>query len=221
MRVQPWVPGNESDVGPWMRDLWERNPRSAAKEITQYLVLYIAAKKFSGYGDFDSHAESVLRFLEKHRDETTGFIGGGANVDLGWAMRGHRNIYEMFYWEMGVPDPCPGRALDATLACQRDDGHFHDGGMCANMDAVQLLAEYGLQLPERIPEVIASIRRCVRRFWKDLGDPSGGFHFQNPAGKVRDDQRNMLTNGLCFVLMTLRYWQSVDPEANEIIDELA
>ena len=103
--------------------------------------------------------------------------------------------------------------IDATLACRRRDGLFHDGGMCANMDAVHLLAEYGRQTPHRRAESIQATRRCVAAMFNRLASPDGGFFHELTERDATDPAAIHTTNGLAFALFTLNYWQALDPSA--------
>ena len=124
-------------------------------------------------------------------------------------MRGHRNLALGLLWPLGVAEPMLERMIDSTLACQRPDGLFDDGSMCANMDAVHLLSEYGLRTGHRCAETVAANRRCVSAIFEKLSDSSGGFRYELDESP----ETARLTNGTAFVLHTLRYWQAIDPEA--------
>ena len=139
----PWAPVGEDAWRPWLDAAWADDPRAAAKAAFQYLWFYTRLTGCNHVDDLDDQARQVLAYMESRRDPATGFIGTGPDVELGWAMRGHRNLALNLLWPLGVDEPGIERMIDATLACQRPDGLFHDGGMCANMDAVHLLAEYG------------------------------------------------------------------------------
>lgn len=217
LRYHPWAPPPGSDIDAWMRQCWDKDPRAALKEIYQYLLLYCTLMRIGGAAEFDAHVRHIVDFLESRRDPDSGYIGMAAGNDLGWAMRGYRNFVINFYWPMGVAEPMLDRMIDSTLACQRDDGLFHDGGMCANMDAVQLLAEYSLRSGLRRAEVIDACRRCARAlFEKMLVRSCGGFRFnfnECRASDVRDYGKAQLTNGTAFALYTLRFWQAIDDDA--------
>ena len=152
LRKFPWAPVGEDAWRPWLDQAWADDPRAAAKAAFQYLWFYIRLTDCDHVDDLDAHARQVLAYLESRRDPATGFIGTGPDVELGWAMRGHRNLALNLLWPLGVDEPGIERMIDATLACQRSDGLFHDGGMCANMDAVHLLAEYARRTGHRRAE---------------------------------------------------------------------
>lgn len=204
LRKFPWAvqPGEEFDA--WLERCWAAGPRAGTKEIFQYLQLY------SQLVGLDDHFETGVAFLESKRDPRTGYIGAGADVRLGWAMRGHRNLALGLFWRLGIPEPMLERMIDSTLACQRADGLFDDGSMCANMDAVHLLAEYGLRTGYRHGEIISAARRCVAAIRDSLSVPCGGFKFEIDES----DAAGQFTNGLAFVLYTLRFWQAIDAEAH-------
>ena len=168
--------------------------------------------------DLDDQARQVLAYIESRRDPATGFIGTGSDVELGWAMRGHRNLALNLLWPLGVDEPGVERMIDATLACQRPDGLFHDGGMCANMDAVHLLAEYGRRTAHRCAESIQSTQRCVAAMFRNLASPNGGFFFELAERHATDPAEVHTTNGLAFALFTLHYWQALDPAAHANLD---
>ncbi len=203
LRQFPWAPQPGDDLDEWMNRCWATNPRDGAKEIFQYLHLY---RQLEGV---DDHVRHGLAFLESKRNPQTGFIGAGPGLEPGWVMRGHRNLALGLLWPLGVPEPMLEQMIDSTLACQRTDGLFHDGSMCANMDAVHLLAEYSLRTPHRRAEIIIATRRCASAIFEKLSVPAGGFRYE--LGESPDSAR--FTNGTAFVLHTLRFWQAIDPEA--------
>lgn len=211
----PWVPIGEDAWRPWLDQAWAEDPRAAAKAAFQYLWFYTRYAGASHVDDLDDQAQQVLAYLESRRDPATDFIGMGPDVDLGWAMRGHRNLALNLLWPLGVEEPAIERMIDATLACRRPDGLFHDGGMCANMDAVHLLAEYGRQTPHRRAEAIQSTRRCVAAMFRRLAAPDGGFFYELAERQASGPAEIHTTNGLAFALFTLHYWQALDAEARE------
>lgn len=209
----PWAPDGEDAWRPWLDQAWSDDSRAAAKAAFQYLWFYM---RYTGCGhvdDLDDQARQVLAYMEARRDPATGFIGLGPNVDLGWAMRGHRNLALNLLWPLGVQEPGVERLIDATLACQRPDGLFHDGGMCANMDAVHLLAEYGRRTGHRRAETIQSTRRCVAAMFRRLASSNGGFYYELTERQATDPAAIHTTNGLAFALYTLHYWQALDADA--------
>ncbi len=215
----PWVPVGPVAWRPWLDQAWADDPRAAAKAAFQYLWYYTRFAGTNHVDDLDDQAQQVLAYLESRRDPATGFVGMGPDVDVGWAMRGHRNLALNLLWPLGVEEPGVERMIDATLACQRPDGLFHDGGMCANMDAVHLLAEYGRRTPHRRAESIRSTRRCVAAMFRRLASPDGGFFYEQPERQATDPANIHTTNGLAFALFTLNYWQALDPSARENLEE--
>ena len=211
----PWAPTSEDAWRPWLDEVWAEDPRAAAKAAFQYLWFYTRFAGANRVDDLDDQARQVLAYLESRRDPATGFIGIGPDVDLGWAMRGHRNLGLNLLWPLGVDEPGIERMIDATLACQRPDGLFHDGGMCANMDAVHLLAEYGRQTPHRRAESIQATRRCVAAMFNRLASPNGGFFYELTERDATDPSAIHTTNGLAFALYTLNYWQALDVASHE------
>ena len=161
LRKFPWAPVGEDAWRPWLDQVWADDPRAAAKAAFQYLWFYTRLTGCERVDELDDQARQVLAYMEARRDPATGFIGTGPDIELGWAMRGHRNLALNLLWPLGVDEPGVERMIDATLACQRPDGLFHDGGMCANMDAVHLLAEYARRTVHRRAETVQSTRRCV------------------------------------------------------------
>lgn len=214
-----WAPDGEDAWRPWLDQTWAEDPRAAAKAAFQYLWFYTRFAGASHVDDLDDQAQQVLAYLESHRDPVTGFIGGDPDVELGWAMRGHRNLALNLLWPLGVVEPQVERLIDATLACQRPDGLLHDGGMCANMDAVHLLAEYGRRTDHRRAESIQSTRRCVAAMFHRLASPNGGFYYELTESRATDPSAIHTTNGLAFALFTLYYWQALDPSARENLEE--
>jgi len=210
----PWAPTGEDAWRPWLDQAWAEDPRAAAKAAFQYLWFYTRFAGANRVDDLDDQARQVLAHLESRRDPATGFIGMGPDVDLGWAMRGHRNLGLNLLWPLGVDEPGIERMIDATLACRRRDGLFHDGGMCANMDAVHLLAEYGRQTPHRRAESIQATRRCVAAMFRHLASPNGGFFYDLTECGATDPATIHTTNGLAFALYTLNYWQALDRSAH-------
>ena len=211
----PWAPVGKDAWRPWLDQAWAEDARAAAKAAFQYLWFYTRLAGRTCVEDLDDQARQVLDYLEARRDPVTGFIGMGPDVDPGWAMRGHRNLALNLLWPLGVDEPGVERMIDATLACQRPDGLFHDGGMCANMDAVHLLAEYGRCTAHRQTESIQSARRCVGAMFRRLASPDGGFWFELAERCAVDASNIHATNGLAFALYTLNYWQALDAEARE------
>lgn len=209
----PWVPIGEDAWRRWLDQAWAEDSRAAAKAAFQYLWFYTRFAGTNHVDDLDDRARQVLAYLESRRDSATGFIGMDPDVDLGWAMRGHRNLALNLLWPLGVDEPKVERMIDATLACRRPDGLFHDGGMCANMDAVHLLAEYGRQTPHRRDEAVQSTRRCVAAMLSRLASPDGGFFYELSERQATDLADVHTTNGLAFALFTLNYWQALDAEA--------
>lgn len=211
----PWAPVGEEAWRPWLDQAWAEDPRSAAKAAFQYLWFYTRFAGCDHVDDLDDQGRQVLAYMEARRDRATGFIGMGPDADLGWAMRGHRNLALNLLWPLGVDEPGVERMIDATLACRRPDGLFHDGGMCANMDAVHLLAEYGRRTSYRRTEAIQSTRRCVVAMFHSLAAASGGFFFELAEDHATHPSQIRTTNGLAFALFTLNYWQALDVEARE------
>ena len=209
----PWAPVGEDAWRPWLDQTWAEDPRAAAKAAFQYLWFHTRFAGTNHVDDIDDQAQQVLAYLESRRDPATGFIGVSSDVDLGWAMRGHRNLALNLLWPLGVDEPGVERMIDATLACRRPDGLFHDGGMCANMDAVHLLAEYGRRTDHRRDEAINSTRRCVAAMFRRLASPNGGFFYERTESHATDQSAIHTTNGLAFALFTLNYWQALDADA--------
>jgi hypothetical protein len=147
-----------------------------------------------------------LEFLESRRDPGTGLIGAGPGVRLGDAMRGYRNLVVNVHWPLALPEPADAlpRMIDATLRCQRDDGLFDDGGMCANMDAVELLVEYTLRTGHRRRHVDAAVENCLDAIDRQLAHPTGGVRFLHPDTRTPAHALR-LTNGLAFALKALRF----------------
>lgn len=214
----PWAPAGEDAWRPWLDQAWADDPRAAAKAAFQYLWFYTRLTGCQRVDDLDDQARQVLAYMEARRDPDTGFIGMGPDVELGWAMRGHRNLALNLLWPLGVDEPGVERMIDATLACQRPDGLFHDGGMCANMDAVHLLAEYGRHTGNRRAEAVRSARRCVGAMFRRLASPDGGFWYELAERDATDPADIHTTNGLAFALFTLHYWQELDPAARKDLD---
>ena len=215
LRKFPWAPVGEDAWRPWLDAAWAADPRAAAKAAFQYLWFYTRLAGCQRVDELDAQARKVLAYMEARRDPATGFIGTGPNVELGWAMRGHRNLALNLLWPLGVDDPGVERMIDATLACQRPDGLFHDGGMCANMDAVHLLAEYGCRTAHRHAEAVQSTRRCVGAMLHCLASPDGGFWFELAERHATHPPNIHTTNGLAFALFTLHYWQALDRDARQ------
>ena len=211
----PWAPVGEDAWRRWLDQTWADDPRAAAKAAFQYLWFYTRLTGCDHVDDLDDQARQVLAYMEARRDPATGFIGTGPDVELGWAMRGHRNLALNLLWPLGVDEPGIERMIDATLACQRPDGLFHDGGMCANMDAVHLLAEYARRTGHRRAESVQSARRCVRAMFRCLASPDGGFWFELAERDTTDPAAIHTTNGLAFALFTLHYWQALDRDARQ------
>ena len=215
----PWAPDGEDAWRPWLDQAWAEDPRAAAKAAFQYLWFYTRFAGTDHVDDLDDQAQQVLAYLESRRDPATGFIGMGPDVDLGWAMRGHRNLALNLLWPLGVQESGVDRLIDATLACRRPDGLFHDGGMCANMDAVHLLAEYGRRTARRRDETVQSSRRCIAAMFRHLPSPNGGFFYELTERQSTDPATIHTTNGLAFALFTLNYWQALDAEARDDLGE--
>ena len=215
----PWAPVGEDAWRRWLDAAWADDPRAAAKAAFQYLWFHTRLTGCERVDDLDVHARQVLTYLETRRDPATGFIGTGPYVELGWAMRGHRNLALNLLWPLGVDEPGVERMIDATLACQRPDGLFHDGGMCANMDAVHLLAEYGRRTEHRRAEAVQSARHCIGAMFRCLASPDGGFWFDPVERHATDPAAIHTTNGLAFALFTLHYWQALDADAREDLEE--
>ncbi len=214
----PWAQPFQNDPEGWIERLFEQNARSAAKETFQYMTLYCKLNRIRCYAQFDDHLRRIIQCLESKRDSTTGFIGHAPGGAMGWAMRGFRNMSREFYWPMGVPQPMRELVMDSTLACQNADGSFDDRGMCANMDAVELLAEYALQTGHRCQEVIDAVRRCVGFIFSRLSLSCGGFRFE--LSECPDPERQgygsaKVTVGTAFVLYTIRFWQAIDSSARD------
>ena len=216
----PWAPTGQDAWRPWLDQAWAEDPRAAAKAAFQYLWFYTRLTGCDHVDDLDDQARQVLAYMESRRDPVTGFIGTGPGVDLGWAMRGHRNLALNLLWPLGVDEPGIERMIDATLACRRPDGLFHDGGMCANMDAVHLLAEYGRQTEHRRAESVQSARRCVGATFRRLSSPDGGFWFELAERHATDPAHVHTTNGLAFALLALHYWEALDPDARDHLDQV-
>ena len=214
----PWAPVGKDAWRPWLDQAWADDPRAAAKAAFQYLWFYTRLTGATHVDDLDDQARQVLAYLESRRDPATGFIGMGPGVELGWAMRGHRNLALNLLWPLGVVEPGVERMIDATLACRRPDGLFHDGGMCANMDAVHLLAEYGRRTDHRRAEAVQAARRCVAAMFRRLASPDGGFFYELAERDAADPAHVHTTNGLAFALFTLHYWQALDPAAHADLD---
>ncbi len=212
LRAFPWAPADASQALARLDQTWADDPRSAAKAAFQYLWLYTRLAGIGRLDDLDDAARRVLAWLEARRDPATGFIGMGPGVALGWAMRGHRNLALNLLWPLGVQERGVERLVDAVLACQRPDGLFHDGGACANMDAVHLLAAYARRTTHRRAQARSAARRCAAAMFDRLASPDGGFFFTLHE-RAAAPSRARTTNGLAFALLTLAYWQALDPAA--------
>ena len=111
--------------------------------------------------------------------------------------------------------------MESTMALQRKDGLFHDGSMCANMDAVQVLAEYYLQTGLLRDETINSIRKSIKGIFKILSIGNGAFYFK----MEQIPQRNKKTaspwhvSGAAFALEMIRFWQAVDLNARKDLEK--
>lgn len=215
-----WQPG--TSLEDWLRRAWINGPRRGAKEVSQFLLVYCELMGFASFAQFDENALRVVEFLESQRDPETGYISKATDIRPGWGMRGHRNLALAIHWRYGIPEPMLPEMINSTLACQRGDGLFDDGSMCANMDAVHLLAEYGLRTNHRYEEAIDATRRCIRAMFELLSVPSGGFRYEfdecpDPMKEGYGNART--TNGLAFVLFTLRFWQALDPEARRSLPD--
>ncbi len=209
----PWTPVGKEAWRGWLDRAWAEDPRGAAKAAFQYLWFYTRFAGCDHVDDLDDQGRQVLAYMEARRDPASGFIGMGPGVALGWAMRGYRNLALNLLWPLGVDEPAFERMIDATLACRRSDGLFHDGGMCANMDAVHLLAEYGRRSSYRYTEAIESTRRCIGAMFGRLASPDGGFWYELAERDATDPAEIRTTNGLAFALFSLHYWQALDPDA--------
>lgn len=215
----PWAPAGAEAWRPWLDEAWAEDPRGAAKAVFQYLWFYTRFAGCDHVDELDDQGRQVLVYLESRRDPVFGFIGTGPGVELGWAMRGHRNLALNLLWPLGMVEAGVERMIDATLACRRPDGLFHDGSMCANMDAVHLLAEYGRRTEHRRAEAIESTRRCIGAMFRRLASPDGGFWYALGERYATDPADIHTTNGLAFALFTLNYWQALDAEAREHLGE--
>ena len=215
----PWAPVGTDAWRPWLDQAWAEDPRGAAKAAFQYLWFYTRFAGCNHVGELDDQGRQVLAYMEARRDPGTGFIGMGTEVELGWAMRGHRNLALNLLWPLGVVEAGVERMIDATLACRRTDGLFHDGSMCANMDAVHLLAESGRRTEHRRAEAIQSTRRCIGAMFRRLASPDGGFWYELAERDATDPADIHTTNGLAFALFTLNYWQALDRDAGENLDD--
>lgn len=216
----PWAPDPRDPLDQWLEQTWSVGPRRGTKEIYQFLVLYRMLQRIESADDLDAMATRALTFLDEHRDPDTGFIGGGEGVRPGWAMRGHRNMVIALHWPLQLDEGPSDRIIDATLACQRDDGHFDDGGMCANMDAIELLAEHGLRTGHRVEAIVAACRRCIAAIFRDLAHPGGGFHFEPPGCGFPEHRVMRLVNGAAFMMHTLRFWQAIEEDAAADLDRV-
>ena len=212
----PWAPTGEDAWRPWLDQAWAEDraarpprPRSSTSGSTPGLRAPTASTTWT------IRPGRCWPTLSPAATRPPAFIGMGPDVDLGWAMRGHRNLALNLLWPLGVDEPGIERMIDATLACQRPDGVFHDGGMCANMDAVHLLAEYGRQTPHRRAESIQATRRCVAAMFRRLASPDGGFFYALSERDATDLATIHTTNGLAFALYTLNYWQALDVASHE------
>ncbi len=215
----PWAPQNANDVGQWLEMQWAKGPRAGAKQIFQYALLYCWLNGMHSARDFDQHVRDIVAFLEHRRHADTGYIGAGPGVDIGWAMRGHRNLVHNLHWRFGVGESDHARLVASTLSCRRSDGLFHDGSMCANMDAVHLLAEYGLHVTDQRRQIVAVIRDCIDSIMQQLAADPLGFHYELPTPGPTQTQRR-ITNGTAFVVFTMRYWQAIDDRARRDLDAM-
>ena len=217
----PWAPQPGQDLQAWLEMCWDHDPRAGTKEIMQYVGLYTILT-----GEvLDEHVLSILSFLAARRDPETGYIGIPKSGDLGWAMRGHRNNIFGYIRKWGLREPLEAQlqVMETTLSLQHVDGLFHDRGMCANMDAIELLVEYYLQTGHYREQVLKACRRCVRGVFQKLyipvGECAGGFSwkFEDVPDDVATEGYTSawLVNGTAFVLNMLRYWQAIDPVARQ------
>jgi hypothetical protein len=215
----PWAPQSDDELEAWLKRCWDYDPRSGTKEIIQYLRLYWM---LVGGPTLDPHTRRILSFLAERRDPATGYIGIPKSGDVGWAMRGHRNNILHTLMTLGLREPVEAETqiMESTLALQRKDGLFHDGGMCANMDALEILAAYYLQTGYAQDLVLKTARRCIQALFERLYVPSaGGFLYKGPEAPLKDGYGDAwLVNGAAFVLNTIRYWQAIDRKARFDLD---
>ncbi|MFW5681620.1 MAG: hypothetical protein ACOC1G_01315 [Phycisphaeraceae bacterium] len=205
-RLFPWAPADDADVQAWCESRWAMGPRRATKEIFQFVALELGRRGTQPGEDLPSRAEQALDFLECRRDRDTGLIGIGPGIRVGDALRGYRNMVVNVHWPLALPEPeaALSRIIDATLSCQRNDGLFDDGGMCANMDAVELLVEYTLRTGDQRERVTNAVTKCLDAIDRDLAHPTGGVRFQHPSQDTPAHALR-LTNGLAFALKSQRF----------------
>lgn len=203
----PWAPRSEAELVPWMNMCCSKvGNRAGVKEISQYLCLYRNLMRVN----IDGHVEKILAFLSEKRDPETGYIG--LDKDLGWTMRGHRNNILLFtLMEIGLREPLKWqiKIIETTLALQNEDGLFHDGSMCANMDAVHILAEYHLQTGLFADKILSAVRKAISGMLNILQHPEGGFYFDIQQ-KQNDPENCWLMSGAGFFMESVRYWLVID-----------
>ena len=200
----PWALKKGGSIPAWVKRCTAGNPRSGVKEITQYLALY----RMLGGKMWDDHIEKIFGQLIALRDPETGFIG--RHDDPGWAMRGHRNnILVITLYEMGIQEPVDEqlKVINSTLALQRPDGLYHDGSMCANMDAIQLLAECTVQTGYLRHDIRKSIERALAAIVEHLAVPAGGVHYEHPSAS--SGQPETLVTGLGFMMESIRFGKCI------------
>ena len=208
-----WAPQHNNELEAWFDNCCKQtNNRTGIKQLSQYLCLYRNLMRT----DMDEHIRRIFKLFASKRDRDTGYIG--VDDDIGWAMRGHRNNIMLFtLMAMGLREPLKWqvKVMETTLALQDKNGLFHDGSMCANMDAIHILAEYYLQTGLYGNEVLTAVRKAISGMLNILRHPDGGFYFDIQQKQDNQELNNncWLMSGAGFFMESVRYWLAIDLEA--------
>ena len=151
------------------------------------------------------------------RDPASGFVC--MDADFGWAVHGDLTGACKLLLSLCAQAPGVQRLNEVTLAGRQRDGLLHDGGLCANIDAVHLLAQFGGRSGHRRAQAVRSTRSRFAAMFRRLAYPNGGFSFELAERDATDPSAIHTTNGLAFVLFALNDWQSLDRDAGESLDE--
>ncbi len=214
----PWAPQPGEPLEDWLENCWAA---CGAKEIVQYAQLL---QRLTGQS-LSEPIHQLIRFVLARRDTQTGYVGMLGERNLALDMCKHRNnIAHLLFKPLGLrePEPWQLRVMETTFSLQNEDGLFGEGGMCFNLDAMELLVEYGIQTGRHHKRVVQTCRRAIRGMLNCLWVPGGGICLEREPVPANADTKGYgearVVNGTAFFLETIRIWQALDPLARENMD---
>jgi len=120
--------------------------------------------------------DSILCYLNKRQDETTGLWLSDNGIDLETAVYAGYHFLPYYLWR-GIPLHYPESIINSALAIQKNDGLFGtslQSGSCEDLDAVHTLVLMSHLTNHRKTDINKALDRCFARII-EIQNADGGF----------------------------------------------